>query len=114
MPPYEIDRHAYDELRQTSGAEFIAELVDAFLEDAPQQIAELRASLDRHDAETFRRAAHSLKSNSATFGAHRMAEVARGLEISGKEDNLEGASRRINELESVYQKVAQELKELGR
>lgn len=34
-------------------------------------------------AESFRRTAHSIKSNASTFGATRLAEMARALEIGG-------------------------------
>ena len=111
MATQEIDQQTYDDLRQMSGADFVDELVDTFLEDAPERIAELRSAVARSDADTFRRAAHTLKSNSATFGAHRLAAIARDLEAMGRENRLEGALEKIKELEGVYQKVARELKD---
>jgi len=33
-----IDKTTFDELKQMSGAEFIDELIDTFLEDAPRLI----------------------------------------------------------------------------
>ena len=39
--------------------------------------------LEARDAERFRRAAHSLKSNAQTFGARRLADAARALELGG-------------------------------
>lgn len=81
-----IDRATFGELQDNAGAEFVAELVDTFGEEAPPLIAELREALaaraDPAAAERFRRAAHSLKSNSNTFGATRLAEMARTLELS--------------------------------
>jgi HPt (histidine-containing phosphotransfer) domain-containing protein len=114
MATQEIDQRTYTELQEMSGMDFVGELVATFLEDAPEQIAELRAAWTRRDAETFRRAAHSLKSNSATFGALRLAALARELEVMGKDNRLEGESGKLNQLEGVYQKVAQELKDLQR
>ena len=64
-----IDPATFAELQDTAGAEFVAELVDTFLEEAPGMLAELRSARAEGDAERFRRAAHSLKSNSHTFGA---------------------------------------------
>ncbi|MDQ6685879.1 MAG: Hpt domain-containing protein [Pseudomonadota bacterium] len=63
-----IDPHTFDELQATAGADFVAEL---------------RAAGADGDAEHFRRAAHSLKSNSSTFGASRLAGLARDLELGG-------------------------------
>ena len=78
-----IDPHTFDELQATAGADFVAELVDTFAEEAPRLLAELRNALAAGAAERFRRAAHSLKSNSNTFGATRLAGMARALELEG-------------------------------
>ena len=78
-----IDPHTFDELQATAGADFVAELVDTFAEEAPLLLAELRSALAAGAAERLRRAAHSLKSNSSTFGATRLAATARALELGG-------------------------------
>ncbi|MCU0923894.1 MAG: Hpt domain-containing protein [Burkholderiaceae bacterium] len=78
-----IDLATFQELQANAGAEFVAELVDTFAEEAPQILAEMRSALDAAAAERFRRAAHSLKSNSNTFGARHLAEMARALELGG-------------------------------
>ena len=76
-----IDMTVYGDLKDATGAEFAAELVDTFLEDAPAMIAELHQALANGDADRFRRAAHSIKSNANVFGAHALAEPARQLEL---------------------------------
>ena len=78
-----IDPHTFDELQASAGADFVAELVDTFAEEAPTIVAEMRAALAAGSADRFRRAAHSLKSNSSTFGATRLADLARSLELGG-------------------------------
>jgi histidine phosphotransfer protein HptB len=83
MPTSLIDPAAFAELQDTAGADFVAELVQTFLEEAPQMLAELDAALAAGSAERFRRAAHSLKSNANTFGALRLGELARALELGG-------------------------------
>jgi HPt (histidine-containing phosphotransfer) domain-containing protein len=112
MPNQELDLQTFEELRQMSGAEFAGELVDTFLEDAPERIADLRSALMRQDSEAFRRAAHSLKSNGDIFGARRLAALARELEVMGKEKKLAGQAPKVDELEGIYRKVASELKDL--
>ena len=64
-----IDRATFDALKATTGADFALELVDTFLQEAPGMLDALRDGLAAQDADKFRRAAHSLKSNSNTFGA---------------------------------------------
>ena len=78
-----IDPHTFDELQANAGADFVVELVDTFAEEAPQVLAEMRAALTIGAADRFRRAAHSLKSNSSTFGATALADMARRLELDG-------------------------------
>ena len=78
-----IDQAVYSELQATTGVEFVAELVDTFLEEAPGMLAELRSARADGNAERFRRAAHSLKSNANTFGAVSLAALARELELKG-------------------------------
>lgn len=87
MAEVTIDPSTFAELQATTGPDFVVELVDTFAEEAPQMLAEIRAAHRAGAAEQFRRAAHSLKSNSNTFGAVRLAEMARTLELGGLPDN---------------------------
>jgi HPt (histidine-containing phosphotransfer) domain-containing protein len=105
-----IDLPTFTELQETAGAAFVAELVGTFLEEAPRMLAELRNALATLSADAFRRAAHSLKSNSNAFGASRLAEMARELELGG----LVAGPAPLDALEAEYQRVAQALTELTR
>ena len=78
-----IDRATFEALQQTAGAEFVGELVDTFLEEAPPMLQDLRSALAAGDADRFRRAAHSLKSNSNTFGALALGALARDSSWAG-------------------------------
>ena len=106
-----IDKKTFAALQEMAGAEFVVELVHAFFEEAPVMLAGLRSSLAEGDAEKFRRTAHSLKSNSNTFGAQELAAIAKDLELSG----LEQVRARPDPLAAVgaeYERVAAALKEL--
>ena len=78
-----IDLPTFTELQANTGADFVVELVDTFAAEAPGMQAELRAAWAAGAADRFRRAAHSLKTNAQTFGALRLGEAARGLELAG-------------------------------
>jgi len=112
MSAIEIDMAAFDTLKEMSGADFIGELIDAFLDDAPQLIQQMKTALKAGDPESFRRAAHSLKSNGATFGANNLSALAKELEMLGRENKLEQTGGRLDVLEAAYKKAARELKEL--
>lgn len=78
-----IDHRAFEALQANAGADFVLTLIEAFAEEAPQLLAALRAAASPGDALHFEDAAHSLKSNGVTFGAARLAEMARRLEWQG-------------------------------
>jgi HPt (histidine-containing phosphotransfer) domain-containing protein len=104
-----IDPIAFAELQASAGADFVRELIDTFLEEAPPMLAELREALAGARAEPFRRAAHSLKSNASTFGAATLAGMARDLELQGLAAATPAA---LAALAQQYAAAAAELKAL--
>ena len=86
-----IDRATFEALEQTTGAEFVLELIDTFLQEAPSMLNDLRDALAAKDADKFRRTAHSLKSNSNTFGALALGAMARDLELGGMSKVVESS-----------------------
>jgi HPt (histidine-containing phosphotransfer) domain-containing protein len=113
MPNSEIDLATFEELKQMSGEDFIKELLDTFLDDAPKLIEQLKSAVAAKDVDSFRRAAHSLKSNAATFGAQRLSDLAKQLEMLAKENNLAETGDGLKALEQAYRAAAAELKGLG-
>jgi HPt (histidine-containing phosphotransfer) domain-containing protein len=107
-----LDGAALDRLRDSVGDEFVGELAGTFLDDAPAQLAALRTALDVSDPEAARRAAHTLKSNGATFGAGRFSETCRLLEEMAKAGALDGAAELLPRAEREYGAVAEALAEL--
>ena len=107
-----IDRATFDELKEAAGADFVVELVDTFLAEAPSMLDALRHSFAARDADVFRRTAHSLKSNSNTFGAHALGAMARELELGGLAPVAEADGQSIEALAQEYARVAAALKEL--
>ena len=106
-----IDKATFEELKQMSGVDFINELIDAFLEDAPQMIQNMQTAVTAGDVESFRRNAHSLKSNAYTFGATELGALAKELEFMAKENNLD-AGNKFAVLNEAFGKVVGELKGL--
>ncbi len=104
-----IDRRIFAELQAAAGAEFVIELVATFLEEGPSLLAELERARASADAEAFQRAAHSLKSNANTFGALKLAALARELELQG----LKGDIGELARLEGLFADAAVELKALS-
>jgi HPt (histidine-containing phosphotransfer) domain-containing protein len=109
-----IDTATFEELKATAGADFVRELVDTFLSDAPEMLKGLRQALEDGDAERFRRVAHTLKSNSNTFGAAALAALARNLELGGLGPVRDASGAALDQLDAEYARVAQALLELTR
>ena len=74
----------------------MSDLTAQFLTDAPALVETAWAALERGDASEVHRAAHTLKSNAATFGAHRLADMCRELEEMTKDDLPHDAAQRID------------------
>jgi PAS domain S-box-containing protein len=102
----------FEEFRSAMGTDFIGEVLAVFTADAPELLRQLHQGLADNDSECFRRAAHSLKSNAGAFGAVTLAELARELEILGKDGCQAGAGEKVAQAEAEYQRVQQALKEL--
>jgi len=66
----------------------LREIVDAFLQEAPPLLAELRAAADAADGERLRRTAHTLKASLRYLGAQQLADQAFALETHGREGHV--------------------------
>jgi HPt (histidine-containing phosphotransfer) domain-containing protein len=106
-----IDRSTVTTLSNSVGEEFVAELIDTFVDEAPGLFHEMRQALSTGDADRFRRAAHSLKSNASTFGAMKLAELAKELELMARANDLDVGDR-LEGLEEELRKAIAELKSL--
>jgi PAS domain S-box-containing protein len=104
-----LDAAALETLRELGGAEFIAEVVDVFLADAPALITSLRSSLECKDTEELRRAAHTLKSNGSTLGAAAFADLCRTVEQHARDGDLDSVSQLVDRIEQGYQALQEAL-----
>ena len=107
-----IDQTTYNDLKEMVGEDFIGELVETFFEEAPGLLEEMRRALDDEDAPAFRRSAHSMKSNSASFGAMQLASICRDLEVMGRDSQLDQARLKMPEMEASYTQSAEALRAL--
>jgi CheY-like chemotaxis protein/HPt (histidine-containing phosphotransfer) domain-containing protein len=104
-----VDAAALENLRELGGDDFLDEVIDTFIADAPTLTATLGASLAAQDADELRRAAHTLKSNGATLGAAGFSELCRALEQRAKSGRLEDASELVVRIEQEYRALEEAL-----
>ena len=77
----------------------LREIAQIFLEDYPEQLAEVRQHAADRCPEGLERAAHTLKGSIANFGAETAFEAALRLETMGREGDLTAADEAVEALE---------------
>jgi len=105
-----VDPAALEQLRATMGDGFAHQLLLTFLQDSPELVAIMRRAMAGKDIDAFRRAAHSLKSNAASFGAVRLASLASDLEMLARSGSLDGAPGQVDRFAREYDAVAEALR----
>ncbi len=89
-----IDMEAFERLKATLGrqaVQMLPVLVEDFIKDAPQLISVAEKAAREGRADDLRRAVHTLKSNSASFGATAISSLALEIEEAAKAGRCEGA-----------------------
>ena len=109
-----LDRAAIERLRTSMGAGFLDELLSTFVEDSQELVVTMRRAVAHKDIDALRRAAHSLKSNAASFGAMTLSGLARDLEAQAKASRLDGAGQRVERLAGECELVVRALGEVPR
>ena len=102
-----LDRRVLDDLRESVGGDqaFVAELIDELLADAPIQLASLREATATGDAETARRAAHTLKGNGRTFGAAEFSSLCQEAEAAAAAGDLDAVAQRLDAIDASWEQV---------
>jgi CheY-like chemotaxis protein len=111
-----LDASALERLRDTLGKQadmLLPTLVKSFIEDGTRLLNEAGRALQQKNAQDLRRAAHTLKSNGATFGAVMLSTVAKQLEQLGGEGQFEGAAELIERAGREFVKAKAEIEKLG-
>jgi len=71
---------ALAEAQEEGEPDLIVELIDLYLEDAPQWVEAIRAAVAQADAASIKRAAHTLKGSSGSVGVCQVAEICKLFE----------------------------------
>jgi HPt (histidine-containing phosphotransfer) domain-containing protein len=75
----------------------------------------LRLAIERGDGDGLRRAAHTLKSNAATFGAEELAKISGEIEAIGETGTVAGASGLLARVDAEHELLKSALEvEVGR
>ena len=101
----DVDERILDDLLASVEGDraFVIDLIEAYLSDGAEQVAQVEAAIDAANLEALVRPAHSLKSSSATVGAARLAAMARELELAGREGRLDDGGARGMALRTAWE-----------
>ena len=101
---------AFEQLQSDDGSDLIIELIDLYLQDAPQQILAIGKASASAGWVQLKRAAHNLKGSSSTLGVRHVAEICEKLEVgSCGADPSDGVEALIQLLEYKFAKARQAL-----
>jgi HPt (histidine-containing phosphotransfer) domain-containing protein len=84
--------------RLGNDVELFNQIVEIYLEDAPELYASARRAIAESDAASLRRAAHSLKGLAATMSASQAMGAALRLEQLGAANDLDEAPQALEQL----------------
>jgi CheY-like chemotaxis protein len=82
--------------------EILLDLINLFLQETPSLMDTIRRGLAEGDIPSLTRAAHTLKSNGATFGANKLRDLSLQIEQKGRGENLEGVADMVRQLQEEY------------
>jgi len=85
--------------------EFLAELVEIFVNDTPEQFSEIQKAVDNRNGRDLEKSAHKLKGAIANFEKKAAFEIALQLEMMGRKNKLDG-------VEEVYDTLVKEVEYL--
>src|SRR3954463_6312889 len=113
--PAVVDQDVLDELEHSVGDDraFLRELVETYLDETPTLIAALRSGVAEGEVERTNRAAHTIKSTSASLGALGLSAMARELETLTSVATTESADLAAPEIGALVDLVATEYDEVA-
>lgn len=85
--------------------DLVVELIDIYLEDAPQKLKAMREAMTLRDAISLRGLAHSLRGSSSSLGACQLAVLCEGLEANADELKSRGGSEFLDRVEQEFDRV---------
>jgi HPt (histidine-containing phosphotransfer) domain-containing protein len=83
----------------------LKEIVEAFLDECPRLLENLRESIQQGDPAVLQRAAHTLKGSMRYLGAAEAYDRAYELECMGRDGRLSGASQQLQRLEEEIDRL---------
>jgi HPt (histidine-containing phosphotransfer) domain-containing protein len=92
-------------LQRPGSPPLLTKVVSLYFQSSRELLEKLRQALEQGDADTTRKAAHSLKSSSANLGARQLASLSKALEDAGRSHSLEQAGPLLERIKTEHGRV---------
>ena len=110
--PAALDAMAFQALREmVNKDEVLVRVIDSYLEESPKLLQAIATAVADKEVDLLQRAAHTLKSTSATLGATSFSALCQELEAIAQMGTLTVASVRVSQVKTEYEKVGTALLE---
>jgi CheY-like chemotaxis protein len=107
-----IDLTALDNIRalqQPGAPDLLEKVIAVYVRDVSNLVQSMREAIAAGDSILLQRAAHTLKSTSATLGAHQLAKLCNEMEVRARNENHADAGQWIDRIESECARVCASL-----
>jgi len=107
-----VDRATFAANYEIFDKEIVKEIIEIYIQEYPDRMVNLKKNIEEKDLESLYKNAHSLKGVTANFFDKDTEEIARQLELKGKEGDDSGIEDLFSQLKEISEKLVEELKEL--
>ncbi len=114
--PNVLDPVVIEGLRELGGEDdpgLLMELVEMFLDDAPNRLKEMEESMATGDLETMRRAAHTLKSSAANMGSILLSQICSKMEDAARAEDASTYAEMVPGCMSAFGDFEQALRQIS-
>ncbi len=99
-----------ESLRQPGAPDMVSKVIQIFLQSSLKLVQQIEEAIAEGDADKLSRAAHCLKSSSASVGADALADKCRELEALARNDRVQDTVTQLSLIEFEYEAACGALK----
>ncbi len=107
-----IDREMFDEIYKPMGKELVHEIIDIFIQEYPDRIAQIERDVTSRNMPSLAKSAHSLKGVVAAMYADGIVKVAEQLVQKGRNNDTVQLDELFQKLKTMLVKFLDELQEI--
>ena len=100
-------------IKYATSEDIYKKVLKIFCEGAKDKANELTTFIEDEDLASFTIHIHGLKSSAKTIGLNHLSEMAKELELAGKENNLELIKQKLEAFLKEYHRIAESIGELN-